>query len=112
MKKQHTLGMSFTIACAMLASSAAVLHGTAMAEQAKEKNGEPVFAFVALKKLAIPTAEQVHAGLEAALGKDTKIEGIEIDDKSVAFTIDGQQAMYGFMDFPIPWKDLELPCRA
>ena len=78
----------------------------------KEVKSKPVFAFVALRKLSPPTANQVLIDLEAALGKECKIEDIAVDGKSVVFKVDGQQVMYGFIDKPIPWTDLKNICES
>jgi hypothetical protein len=100
-----------TLAVCLLAWTAANFRSTATANQPEDDEG-PVFAFVALNKLTRPSADQVRAGLAAALPKEHKIGDVEIGDNGVTFSIDGRQAMYGFMEFPIPWEDLETPCKA
>jgi hypothetical protein len=79
----------------------------------KEKSkSKPVFALVALNKLSQPAADDVRKNLEIALGKNHKIEGIEIDEKTVSFKIDGQFAIYGLFNKPIPKRDFEDICKA
>ena len=74
------------------------------------EKAKPVFAFVALRKLTVPTAQDVEKALKANLPDGTKIEDIQPDNKAITFSVDGQRAMIGLMDMPIPWGDLEGPC--
>ena len=67
-------------------------------------------AFVALRKLTVPSAQDLEKALKSSFPEKTKIENIEIGKDVVSFKIDGETAMFGFMDRPIPWGDLEGPC--
>jgi hypothetical protein len=102
----------FLMFCAVLPSNNVCAQATKSDEGKEKSKAAPVFAFVALNKLTTPTVEQVRSGLEAEFGKDHKIGDIEVDDKAVTVSVDGQQAMYGYINKPIPWTDLEGICKS
>jgi hypothetical protein len=120
MRRPFTIGLA--AAWCLLASHLAVAQAPSAVEgeadaqaspQADDDEGpRPVFAFVPLNKLTRPTEAEVLDALKKSLPKDAKIEDVEIDDEGVTFTVDGQVAMFGILDRPIPWTDLELPCQA
>jgi hypothetical protein len=82
-----------------------------MAEEADEQEVKPVFAFVALNRLTSLTAAQVTAGLRATFPEDVAIADVNVDENGVSFSVDGRAALYAYIDSPIPWADLEGPCR-
>jgi hypothetical protein len=102
---------------AIVALAIALVPLNLIAQETKDSKTEkpaevkPVFAFVALNKLAEPSVDDVRKNLQEVFGKDHKIEEIEVDKRGVSFTIDGQQAMYGFINKPIPWTDLDDICK-
>jgi hypothetical protein len=78
---------------------------------ADDKNAQ-FFAFVALREVTVPTADEVQKALKAALPLYAKADDIQVDTekKTVTFKINGDLVVIGILGDPIPWKDLEKPC--
>jgi len=76
----------------------------------KKEDPAATFAFVALREMKIPATNDIQAALQAFLPTNAAVTGLQISEKAVTFSINGQFAMFGFLDFPIPWTDLEIPC--
>ena len=76
----------------------------------EKSDSAPNFAFVALKKLKIPKADKIEAALREFLPAGVEVSDLSIDESAVSFSVEGHPTIFSFMDFPIPWDDLEGPC--
>jgi hypothetical protein len=100
----------------LLLPAAAALHAeTAKTPELKQekdsaKKSGVVLAFVALNKLELPTSGALEKALREYFPEPAKIADIDISDKVVFFSVNGQKAFFGMMPTPIPWGDLEGPC--
>ncbi|QEG33381.1 DUF4261 domain-containing protein [Bythopirellula goksoeyrii] len=76
------------------------------------KDGKPVFAFVTIDKLILPSVEQIRSDISAVLPDGSHIDKIEVDNDGATFSVNGYEVIVTDMKFPIPWKDLEGPCAS
>jgi len=81
------------------------------AEEPPKGAGKPVFAFVTLDKLALPSAEEIRSHISAVLPESAEIGEIEVDKDGATVSVNGYTAIIAHAKFPIPWDDLEGPCE-
>jgi len=69
-------------------------------------------AFVALRKITVPSTQEIEKALKSSFPEKTRIESIQIDGdkKDITFSVDGELCIIALMEFPISWGDLEGPC--
>lgn len=100
----------FTVACVIWSSTAARAQAELSADGPEDDS--PAFAFVALKEYRKPSEAAFRKALGAFLPKETRLDGIKIDDQGIVFEVDGAVAMIVAIPRPIPWRDLQRPCQA
>jgi hypothetical protein len=82
------------------------------ARETEEESPSALLAFVALDEFRVPKEANVRDALQKYFPKETSIENIEIDQKSITFSMNDTMVMVAEMPFPIPWDDLEGPCES
>lgn len=72
-----------------------------------------MFALVALNDFKLPDIKAVKKHLEKSFSHFPELKNISSKSDAVAFVLDNIQyvASYALMPAPIPWSDLEQPCR-
>lgn len=73
---------------------------------------KPVFAFIALDSAKMPTEASLRKAVAKYMPSSFQPRTVEIDDKSVVLQSEMATFMAIMLNKPIPWRDLEQPCRS
>lgn len=100
---------SIVLVVVVFVTLVAIVYGLRSARSKTQPKNPPV-NIVMVEKLTTKHEDEVRHALGKYFSPDEIISDIQFQQEGIFFKLNGKDVVFGFMDVPVPWSELEGPC--